>query len=438
VDEALRNTGATPAPALVAWIDRRPLPSVTVPPRSWHVFFGALVPMLVVAALTLGVALGGSGTRQRAVRGSQFVLALGFELFILLPFFEWRWRVTESETFHGFDMSLWFLPWVPALLAFVALAPAVSIALAFSPGRARWPRVAIALVAAAAVALTLAHALDESPTSWLTSQVPYALTLPTLILSPIASSILGWRSGGAALAGGRDGTREAIGAAMQTFGTEIALAALLAVSGALLAAVYLVTRSAVDDPLGWHLLFGGLTPLLVLAALTLGIALGGGTWQRATRGTLFVLALGFELIVIAPAFQFLTTPGGVTWSPYILFMPWLPAGLALVALGPALSIALAFSPGKARWLRVAIALVAAAALALIVAHALDVIEGFGLESLRWERLLRYVEKDSWLTSRVPYAVTLPVLLVCPLASYVVGRLFGNARAPAAPSAALSR
>jgi hypothetical protein len=55
-------------------------------------------------------------------------------------------------------------------------------------------RVAIAVPAATMLALALANSLDAPEGSPLSSQVPYAVTLPTLVLCAVASLVLDrWR-----------------------------------------------------------------------------------------------------------------------------------------------------------------------------------------------------------------------------------------------------
>jgi len=171
-----------------------------------------------------------------------------------------------------------------------------------------------------------------------------------------------------------------------------------------------VRRHAVgmDDPESWHFFFGGLTPLLVLAALGLGVGLGGSRWRRVARAEVFVLVFALGLNYVVPFFHFRTTPThSITFYWYAVALPLIPAFLAGLAFAPAISIGLALPPGRARWLRIALATVSAAAFALAVAHLLD------------------LDTSSWPTSRAPYGITLPALVICALASYVIAQIDGS-------------
>jgi hypothetical protein len=171
-------------------------------PRSFHLFAVVLAPVLLLAALVLGVTVRGGRLRSRLLRGTLFALALSAELWLVLPFVSFRGPFGFSVAFSNW----WYLaPWVLVYPVGLALVSGVSIAAASEPGALQRVRLAFAVVAAVALMLALANVLDSFFDArgywpWLFARAPQSVTLPALALCAAASLVLLLRSRAAAKA----------------------------------------------------------------------------------------------------------------------------------------------------------------------------------------------------------------------------------------------
>lgn len=171
------------------------LSPVSNEPFSFHLFFGVVLPLLVLASVALGVFL----SRRERIRGRVgigLLYAAGFLIMLTL--------LLPGRNFPGNESISASLEYPPLPLLPVGLFISAPLAVGLASLRAlrdraqtHWVLVLPALTVLGFV-LVASGSFDGSPSAWVISQVPGTLTLSALFVAGFGSAILA-RALGAAL-----------------------------------------------------------------------------------------------------------------------------------------------------------------------------------------------------------------------------------------------
>jgi hypothetical protein len=159
---------------------------------NMHLFYAAVIPALLLAAIFLGSVTAAPRVVGRIRRGVLFALGVLAELLVVTFGLEIAGR--DGSVYPINSGYILFPPFLVVPMLFVgvvALPAAISFAVALQ-GRRRGPRVAVAVVAGATAFAIFASALDPAPLNWLIARAPQVVTVP-LLLACAAASVASWR-----------------------------------------------------------------------------------------------------------------------------------------------------------------------------------------------------------------------------------------------------
>ena len=159
---------------------------------NMHLFYAAVIPALLLAAVVLGSVTAPPRLIGRIRRGVLFAMAVLAELLVVTLGLEIAGRDGSVYPINAGYILLPPFVFIPILfVGVVALPAATSFAVALQ-GRTRGLRVAIAVVAGAMAFAIFASALDPGPRNWLIARAPQLLTVP-LLLACVIASVVAWR-----------------------------------------------------------------------------------------------------------------------------------------------------------------------------------------------------------------------------------------------------